>query len=180
MSSSVIGRTSTPWLGGRLEDVRAMTMRTGPSTCVDQRPAVASEAALVALDSGGHDTLATEPSVRLIDAPGRQSRAQPLSPDVVTDLEVLEVGAGKDPAADADLVEEGRRHADQSLGPRRLGDDAEQRWVLGDQRLVDVVQVMGRHADRRRLGLLAHQRIDRRPIARFHRAQPEVDHGWSL
>ena len=80
------------------EAVLAMTIRAGPRTWVDQRAAVASDAVLVESMIVAMTPVATEPAPRLLDPPLRQAGAETLPAHVVTDLEVLEMGARHDPS----------------------------------------------------------------------------------
>jgi hypothetical protein len=80
------------------------------------RPSRRERRRVAGLDPGRDHALAAEAPVRLGDPPLRESPAEALPPELMADLEVLEVGAGVRPAADPDLVGEGRRDADEPVG----------------------------------------------------------------
>ena len=97
------------------------------------------------LDTRRDHAIAAEAARGLLDAPGGQPATEALPPHVMTDLEVLEMGGrAASGITDDDLVGEGRRHADEAIVGRRLGHDAEDRRVLGQERGDDVFAILGR------------------------------------
>ena len=114
--------------------------------------------------------------LRLGDPPRREPAAEALATDILANLEVLEEGDRVGPAADRAVLDECRGHPDEAVDTRGFRDDAVQGRMLGEQGLVDVVAVVRGHRDGRRLRLFAEQRVERRSVGRFHRAQHEVGH----
>ena len=148
-----------------------MTIRSGPSTWVAHRPAVASDATLLEFDAGEDEAVAVEPAGCLVDPPGRQGTADALATALVMDLQVLQEGRGPGPIIRTDLAEERRRHPDQPISSLGLGHDADDLGVLGKQRLIDVDAITSGEPECLGRRLRPQQRIHRRSIGRRHAPQ---------